>query len=101
MDAAFLRRLPYKIEIGKPSVAVYKRIFTGACAKHGIVLSDELFDEIVRRIQEDKGMDLAAYQPGFILDQVMASCKFMGRPPDLELRFVELAINNLRVKQAN
>ena len=101
MDAAFLRRLPYKIEIGKPSVAVYKRIFAGACAKHGITLSDELFDEIVRRIQQDKGMDLAAYQPGFILDQVMASCRFMGRPPDLELRFVELAINNLRVKQAN
>ena len=28
MDPAFLRRLPYKIEIGAPSVEMYKRIFT-------------------------------------------------------------------------
>ena len=27
MDPAFLRRLPYKIEIGSPSLDIYKRIF--------------------------------------------------------------------------
>ena len=35
MDPAFLRRLPYKIEIGVPSVGVYKRIFTGLARRLG------------------------------------------------------------------
>ena len=101
MDPAFLRRLPYKIEIGKPAVGVYKRIFAGTCAKYGLTMGDEVFDWIVRKIQGEKKMDLAAYQPGFILDQVIASCKFMGRGPSLDLRFIELAIDNLRVKPAD
>ncbi len=100
MDPAFLRRLPYKIEIGVPSVGVYKRIFVSTCEALGLTLTDEVFDGIVRTIRDDKGMDLAAYQPKFILDQVVASCKFMGMAPELEPRFIAYAIDNLRVKRS-
>jgi len=33
MDPAFLRRLPYKIEIGAPTLDIYKRIFQKECVK--------------------------------------------------------------------
>jgi energy-coupling factor transporter ATP-binding protein EcfA2 len=99
MDPAFLRRLPYKIEIGAPSVALYKSIFSKACEKHGIELSDEMFDSIVYKIREEKELELAAFQPGFLLDQVIASCRFMEQPPHLEPRFLNYAIDNLRVKK--
>jgi hypothetical protein len=100
MDPAFLRRLPYKIEIGSPSVELYKRIFVKECAAQGIALSDEVFDQIVHKIQVEKQLDLAAFQPRFLLEQVVASCRFMEQPPSLVPRFLNYAIDNLRVKRS-
>jgi len=34
------------------------------------------------------------------VDQVVATCRFMGEPPQFKKRYVEYAINNLRVKSA-
>jgi hypothetical protein len=45
-------------------------------------------------------LELAAFQPGFLLDQVVASCRFMEQPPHLEPRFLNYAIDNLRVKKS-
>jgi hypothetical protein len=46
-------------------------------------------------------MDLAAFQPKFIVDQVVATCRFMKDTPHFEPRFIEYALNNLRVKRNN
>ncbi|MES2390278.1 MAG: ATPase, partial [Acidobacteriota bacterium] len=67
MDPAFLRRLPYKIEIGSPSVDLFKRILTKECAAHGIEVTEQILDMIIYRIQVEKQLDLAAFQPRFIL----------------------------------
>jgi hypothetical protein len=99
MDTAFLRRLPYKIEVGAPSLENYREIFETECRKRSITLDDEAFNSIVHQIVEEKGLELAAYHPRFIVDQVTATCRFMGQPPHFEPRFIEYAINNLRVKQ--
>jgi hypothetical protein len=99
MDPAFLRRLPYKIEIGAPSLENYRRIFLKECEPHGLTLPEEVFDYIVHKIKHGKQLDLAAYQPRFILDQVVASCRFMGIPPQFERRFIDYAVDNLRVNR--
>src|ERR1700729_4180200 len=71
MDPAFLRRLPYKIEIAGPPLQLYKQIFTRECEKQGLQISDEAFDIIVHKLTKEKGLLLAAYQPRFIIDQVV------------------------------
>jgi energy-coupling factor transporter ATP-binding protein EcfA2 len=101
MDTAFLRRLPYKIEVGAPDRENYRRIFNTECARRGLTMPDEVFDTIVRMITEEKGLELAAYHPRFIVDQVLATCRFMGKAPHFEPRFIEYAINNLRVKHGS
>jgi len=98
MDTAFLRRLPYKIEVGAPDLNNYRSIFNAECERRGLILPDEIFDTIVHMIIEEKGLELAAYHPRFIIDQVVATCRFMGQAPHFEPRFIEYAINNLRVK---
>ncbi len=97
MDPAFLRRLPYKIEVGAPSLDAFRRIFETECAKVGLTLSSETFDSIVCRIEIDKGLELAAYQPKFIVDQVIATCRFMEQVPQMEPRYLDYALDNLRV----
>ncbi|MGD0800196.1 MAG: hypothetical protein ABR906_02655 [Terracidiphilus sp.] len=99
MDPAFLRRLPYKIQVGSPSRENYRRIFENECAKQGMTLSDEVFGAIAYKLKEEKGLDFAAYQPRFIVDQVVAACRFMGEAPHFEPRYIEYALNNLKVKR--
>jgi hypothetical protein len=97
MDPAFLRRLPYKIEVGGPSVELYKRIFDKECIRQGVTPPNDLLDYIVRKLTKDKGLELAAYQPKFIVDQVVATCRFMQLPAHFEPRFIDYALDNLRV----
>ncbi len=100
MDPAFLRRLPYKIEIGSPSVDLFRSIVEKECALRGMTLDDATFDHMVYKIQIEKQLDLACFQPKFLLDQVSASCKFMEEPSSLNRRFLDYAIDNLRVKSS-
>lgn len=101
MDPAFLRRLPYKIEVGCPTRDLYRKIFDGECAKQSVQMSEEIFDIIVHKITEEKGLELAAYHPRFIVDQVVSTCRFMREPPHFEPRFIDYAIDNLRVRQSS
>ena len=97
MDPAFLRRLPYKIEVGAPSLEHYREIFGKECGRQGFTMPDEIFAGIIRKLTVEKGLELAAYQPRFIVDQVAATCRFMRQPPHFEPRFIDYALNNLRV----
>lgn len=101
MDTAFLRRLPYKIEVGAPSMERYREIFEKEAARQHLELRDDIFRFIVRKVRDEKGLELAAYQPRFIADQVVATCRFMGETPQFKPRYVEYAINNLRVKNSS
>lgn len=101
MDPAFLRRLPYKIEVGAPSLERYRDIFLKECERQGLELHEEIFQFIVRKVVQEKQLELAAYQPRFIVDQVLATCRFMGEPPQFKPRYVEYAINNLRVNRGD
>ena len=97
MDPAFLRRLPYKIEVGSPTPEIYRRIFENECAKHHLELTDDIFNLICYKVVKEKNLDLAAFQPRFIVDQVVAACRFIGIKPHFEPRFIEYALNNLKV----
>jgi hypothetical protein len=99
MDPAFLRRLPYKIEVGAPSEENYRRIFDKECARQGLTLPGDAFNMIVQKLRTEKGLELAAFQPKFIVDQVVATCRFMGQAPHFEPRFIEYALDNLRVRR--
>lgn len=99
MDPAFLRRLPYKIEVSGPSLDIYREIFHRECERQGMTISPEILDYIVHKLTQEKGLELAAYQPRFIVDQVVATCKFLGQPTHFEPRYIEYALDNLRVRR--
>jgi hypothetical protein len=44
-------------------------------------------------------MELANYMARFIIDQVVATCRFMGDPAHFEPRFIQYAVDNLRVRR--
>jgi hypothetical protein len=101
MDTAFLRRIPYKLEIAAPSVAQYRRIFSALSRTMGIEISGETIDSIVTTLRDRSGIQLASYQPKFILEQVSAACKFAGVPPQCNPDLLAGALGNLALRAAS
>jgi predicted ATPase with chaperone activity len=54
MDPAFLRRLPYKIEVGAPHPGNLQAHLQKECERHGIELPDEIFDAIVYKVRRKR-----------------------------------------------
>ena len=100
MDPAFLRRIPYKIETAAPSLDVYGQIFRGVAEAEALPFDEAVFHYVVDRLQAE-GKHLACYQPRFIVDQVVAACKYEGVPPALSRARVSVALDNLYVRAKN
>jgi hypothetical protein len=69
------------------------------CARHKLTLSEEVFNFIVYMITKEKELELAGFQPTFIVEQVTATCRFLGKEPELKSPYVEYAVNNLRIRR--
>lgn len=99
MDPAFLRRIPYKLEVGAPATETWRRIFTAVARAHGLGdrLNDAVLTRIITMLTEVHGLELAAFQPRFIIEQVVAGCRFRGVAPDFLPDLLDYAIGNLTV----
>ena len=100
MDPAFLRRIPYKLEIEGPSREAFRRIFDKLSASNGLALTDETFNYIVEELTQKRGAALANYQPKFLIDQIVAACGFKEKPPQFERQLIDYAISNLSVRRS-
>ncbi|MGH7024399.1 MAG: hypothetical protein ACREEB_12525 [Caulobacteraceae bacterium] len=99
MDPAFLRRIPYKIGINAPSADEYRDIFKMTAERAGVEATDSMVDHIICELNERNGIPLAGYQPRFIVDQVLATCQFMDTQPQIQPRFIAMALNNLYTEE--
>ncbi len=98
MDPAFLRRIPYKIELFAPSRENFRSVFDMVAGNAGLQLNDEIFDYVVEQLQVQNDYELAFYQPKFICDQILAACKYENIPPSFTLDRVADALRNLYVQ---
>jgi hypothetical protein len=94
MDAAFLRRIQYKIKLFAPSVAEYRQIFNAAAKSRGLTIADDVFDFMVRTLAP---FGLAYYQPRFICDHAIETCKSFNLPLLLNRELAHEAMANLYV----
>jgi energy-coupling factor transporter ATP-binding protein EcfA2 len=94
MDAAFLRRIQYKIKLFEPTRDEYRRIFSAVAQSRGLELSEAVFDYVVKMLTP---FGLAYYQPRFICDHVLETCKSFNLPPRLTIELAGEALANLYV----
>jgi hypothetical protein len=101
LDAALLRRVPYKLEVAGPTLQEFRDIFDRLSEVNGMTLSDEMFAFIVQQLTEVKKVKLAAYHANFIVEQMLANSRFMGTPPTYDRDAIEDAVHNLRVARGD
>jgi energy-coupling factor transporter ATP-binding protein EcfA2 len=98
MDPAFLRRVPYKIKLAAPALDEYRRIFDATATKHGLGLTDDVFDFVIDLVTKRHDFGLAYFQPNFICDQVVQMCRSTRMAPTLTRELVAEALANLYVE---
>lgn len=97
MDAAFLRRLHYKLWIGPPSLADYKRLFARVCEIRGVPLPEEILSYILNVFYSQTDIRAAAFHPKFIVEHVLSACFYRGISPQLDEELVKDALQNLLI----
>jgi predicted ATPase with chaperone activity len=95
VDDAFLRRIPYKIEVPNPSVENFVKLFEIMCVK---VFKIEYRPEIVKYLLEKHYMPtnrpLRNCHPRDLILQVQNYCKFLKRPFELSTEAIDFACEN-------
>jgi predicted ATPase with chaperone activity len=83
-DDAFLRRIPYKIEVGDPSMEEFQRLFKMACQSLGCEFRPEVVEYLVATHYRPIGRPLRRCQARDLLSQIRNYCTYQGVP--LEMR---------------
>ncbi len=95
MDPAFLRRIPYKVEVLYPNEAEFRTVFETVCRENDLELSDDAVAYAMHEIRSIHSQPLAFYQPKFIVDQIIATSKYEDRKPELSKDLLAAAIANI------
>ena len=82
-----------------PSREEFKTIFATAAKKREIPVTEDILEYVVREMIDKLGIEIAAYQPDFIIQQVILICEFEGTKPHFEERLIRSAIGNIQVER--
>ena len=95
IDPAFLRRIPYKIELFGPTFDEYRQVFKRVAVDAGMEIPEEILIFVIDQLELGDSLHLGFYQPKFITDHVIAACKFRDIPPAFSRELITDALNNL------
>ena len=99
MDGAMMRRIPYNFLIGPPSRDEYRAILDRTARGHGLTVPPDTADMLFRDVYGDNDELLARYHPRFLIEHVIARCRFLGRQVALERDLVMEAAGHLAVRE--
>jgi hypothetical protein len=75
-DEAFLRRIKFKIEVGDPDEAQWRKIWAFVCQARGVELDDKGLDYMLHKWYKPYERPLRMCQPRDILDQMVSIAKY-------------------------
>jgi DNA-binding PadR family transcriptional regulator len=94
VDEAFLRRIPYKIDIVDPSEEEFRQLLKIMVPKVGFEYRQEPIDYLVEKHYKQAGRPFRNCQPRDLLMQVRNFCFFQGRPLELTAEYFDRAAEN-------
>ena len=77
VDEAFLRRIPYKIEIDNPSFSQFRALFERTCQKMGLEFREAAFDKLIAKHYAEAHREMRFCHPRDLLHQAAIFCKFL------------------------
>lgn len=94
VDDAFLRRIPYKIEVPNPSEEAFRKLFEIMAPKVGLPYRAEAVDYLVKKHYLATNRPFRNCQPRDLLLQVRNYCLYNDLPMDLIPEYLDYACDN-------
>jgi predicted ATPase with chaperone activity len=94
VDEAFLRRIPYKIEISDPSEEEFRRLFELMGEKLGVAYRREAVDFLIATHYSSADRPFRFCHPRDLLLQIRNYCKYHDRPAEMTNEYFDLAVEN-------
>ncbi len=94
VDDAFLRRIPYKIEVTDPSEDEFRNLFELMCQSLAIPYSEEAIEHLIETHYRPTNRPFRCCQPRDLLLQVRNRCRYERRAAELSRESLDFAVEN-------
>lgn len=94
VDDAFLRRIPYKIEVPNPDEASFRKLFEIMAPKVGLPYRADCVEHLIRNHYLAKGRPFRNCHPRDLLLQVRNYCQYNDLPLELRTEYFDYACEN-------
>jgi predicted ATPase with chaperone activity len=94
VDEAFLRRVPFKIEIKDPREQEFMNLFRSACESTGFPWRPEVIQQLIQGFYRPNRLPLRRCHARDLLNQVRALCTYRNEPLDLRIDYLKHACRN-------
>ncbi len=94
VDDAFLRRIPYKIEVTDPTEEEFRELFKMMAPILGFEYDDAVVSYLIEKHYKATGRPMRCCQPRDLLLQVRNMCLYEGRPLAMTNDFMDFGVEN-------
>jgi hypothetical protein len=94
VDEAFLRRIPYKIEVIDPDESEFRELFSIMGRKLGVALRSDAIDYLIATHYKAAGRPFRFCHPRDLLLQISNYCKYHGGTPEMSPDNFDRAVEN-------
>lgn len=91
VDAAFLRRIQMKVEVGAPDEKMFYQIMTQLCQHYRVPFSKDGFVHLLQKWYREPKRPMQAVHPRDILKTVLAIADYAGIPPEMTPELIDEA----------
>jgi hypothetical protein len=94
VDEAFLRRIPYKIEVINPTETEFRSLFKFVAEKFGMGYSDEAITHLIQKHYKATGRPFRFCQPRDLVLQICNYCAYRSMPLEMTPEYFDIACEN-------
>ncbi|MCA9194350.1 MAG: AAA family ATPase [Planctomycetales bacterium] len=91
VDDAFLRRIPYKIEVENPSETAFRKLFEIMSPKVGLPYRPEMIDYLITNHNKPKNRPFRNCHPRDLLLQIRNLCLYHNYPMEVKTEYIDFA----------
>lgn len=94
VDGAFLRRIPYKIEVVNPTEDEFRALMKIMAPKMKVEYDEEVVDYLIEHHYKRVDRPFACCQPRDLLDQIRNYCHFLELESKMTRETIDFAVDN-------
>ncbi len=94
VDDAFLRRIPYKIEIVDPDESTFRNLLKIMAPNLGVEYDQEAVEYLISKHYQAVGRPLRCCQPRDLILQIRNYCRYANKPAKMTAENFDFAVEN-------